>query len=237
MESEVEQLQLTHRLWAWFENNKTQAVWGAGILVIAGLVVSFFVWRQGEQVKMAGEALSSVMLSQATDPNARPPTAESFLKIATEYANSQAGARAVLLAASDLFVQGKYPEAKAQFERFTREHRDSPLMGQALLGVAACLDAQGKTNDAVQAYKDLIDHHLGENVLPQARFALARLYEAQTDPEKARTLFEEVERDNPYGSLGSEAGMRLEELKLKYPNLAPATTLTNPVPYKIEKAK
>ena len=56
-------------------------------------------------------------------------------------------------------------------------------------------------------------------MLPQARFALARLYEAQNKPELARNLFEEVERNNPYGSLGSEAGMRLEELKIKYPSL------------------
>jgi len=52
------------------------------------------------------------------------------------------------------------------------------------------------------------------------RFALGRLYEAQNEPEQARNMFEEVERTNPYGSLGSEAGMRLEELKLKYPSLA-----------------
>jgi len=238
MESEVGQLPLTHRLWAWFETNKTQTFWGAGVLVVVALVVGYFVWRQGEQAKNAGEALSSVMLAQATDPNGRPPTADSYLKVATEYPDSRAAARAVLLAASEFFVQGKYSDAKTQFDRFTREHRDSPLMGQALLGIASCLDAQGKTNEAITAYKDLIDHHPGENVLPQARFALARLYEGQNQPEKARTLFEEVERDNPYGSLGSEAGMRLEELKVKYPALAPATAIpTNPMPYKIEKAK
>jgi tetratricopeptide (TPR) repeat protein len=236
MGSEVGQLPLSHKLWAWFETNKTQTFWGATVLVVVGVIVSFFMWRQGERAQEAGEALSTVMLAQATDPNGRPATPEAYLKMAASYPNSIAASRAVLLAASDLFVQGKYPEAKAEFDRFAREHRDSPLMGQALLGAAACLDAQGKTKEATVAYKDLIDHHPGEAILPQARFALARLYEAQNEPEKARTLFEEVERDNPYGSLGSEAGMRLEELRLKYPNLSPPTPMpTNPVPYKIEK--
>ncbi len=47
-------------------------------------------------------------------------------------------------------------------------------------------------------------------------------------PELARNLFEEVERSNPYGSLGSEAGMRLEELKIKYPNLFTPTEPRRP---------
>lgn len=130
-------------------------------------------------------------------------------------------------------MEGKSSDAKAQFERFSREYTDSPFRGEALLGIAACLDAQGKANEAITAYKELIDRHPTDAVLPQARFALARRYEAQNKPELARTLFEEVERNNPYGSLGSEAGMRLEELKVKYPNLAassvPPTTNTLPL--------
>ena len=109
-------------------------------------------------------------------------------------------------------------------------------MGEALLGIGACLDADGKGRDAIAAYKDLIDHRPGDVVLPQAKFALGRLYEANSEPEKARNQFEEVARENPYSSLGSEAGMRLEELNMKYPQLMPATpTPTNALPYKIEK--
>jgi hypothetical protein len=69
------------------------------------------------------------------------------------------------------------------------------------------------------AYKELIERHPGDSAVPQAKFALARLYEAQNKPELARTYFEEVAQADPYGSVGSEAGMRLEELKIKYPNL------------------
>ena len=236
MQSEVEQLPLTDRLLAWFETNKTQAIVGVLVLVVVGLIVSFVIWRRDQQAVQASEALSRVMLGQATVPNARPATAEAFLKMASEYPDSRAAARAILMAASDYFVSGKYEDAKIQFERFTREHRDSPLMGQALLGIAACLDAEGKSSEALTAYKDLIDRHPGEAVLPQARFALASLYEAQNQPEKARPLFEEVVRENQYSSVGSEAGMRLEELKIKYPNLMPANPVpTNAAPYKIEK--
>jgi TolA-binding protein len=238
MESEVAQLPLWQKAWAWFEANKRQTLWSAGGLVVVGLVIAFFMYRQNETDVAASEALSGVAMPQLSGVP-RGDMADAYLKVAATYPNTPAGARAILLAAGSLFVEGKYPEAKTQFERFTREHRDSPFLGEALLGVAACLDAQGKSSEAITAYKDLIDRHSGDPVLPQARFALARLYEAQNKPEQARNLFEEVERSNPYGSLGSEAGMRLEELKIKYPNLAApvATTMTNALPLKLQPPK
>jgi predicted negative regulator of RcsB-dependent stress response len=236
MRSEVEQLPLADRLWAWFETNKTQAAAGIVVFLVIALIVSFVIWRRDQQASRAGEALSAVMLGPVTSPNVRPPSADEFLKMASEYPDSTAAARAIVMAASDYFVDGKFEDARIQFERFTRDHRDSPFMGQALLGVAACLDAEGKTNEAVTAYKDLIDRHPGEAVLPQARFSLACLYEALNQPEKARPLFEDVWREDSGNSIRSEAGMRLEELSIKFPSLmSPVPASTNPVPYKIEK--
>jgi tetratricopeptide (TPR) repeat protein len=90
-----------------------------------------------------------------------------------------------------------------------------------LLGIACCYDAVGRTNEAINAYKDLVDRHPNENVAPQARFSLARLYETQNMIEQARALYEDVAKADPNSSLGSEAGMRLEELKVLYPPPAP----------------
>jgi tetratricopeptide (TPR) repeat protein len=236
MESEAAQIPLWQQAWAWFETNKKPALWGAGAVVVIGLIVAFVLYRSNEADIAASEALSNVTLPGATGAS-RGDTVNAFLKVAATYPNSRAGARALLLAAANLFADGKYPEAKAQFERFTREYASSPFRGEALLGIASCLNAQGNTAEAVTAYKDLIDRRLSEYVLPQARFALGCCYEAQNKPELARNLFEEVERNNPSSSLGSEAGMRLEELKLKYPNLAipAAPPMTNAVPLQPQK--
>jgi predicted negative regulator of RcsB-dependent stress response len=236
MESDAAQLPLSHKAWAWFEANRKQALLGAGAVVVLGAIVGFYFYQQNEQERAAAEALSSVAVPQMTGARGAPEPAAAYLKIAADYPKTSAAARAVLLAAGNFFLEGKYTEAKAQFERFTREHGDSPFMGQALLGIAACQDALGKTNEAMVAYNDLVRQHPNENVVPQARFALGRLYEAQNDPDKARNQFEEVAKANPYGSLGSEAGMRVEELNLKYPKLVPLTPPpTNAVPIRIEK--
>jgi len=234
MESEATELPLWQQAWAWFEAHKKQTLWGTGGLVLVGLVVAFVLYRQDEADVAASEALSNVALPQMSGAS-RGDTPDAYLKVAAAHPGSRAGARALLLAAGGLFVDGKYDEARTQFERFNREYGDSPFKGEALLGIAACLDVQSKTNEAVAAYKNLIDRRPTDYVLPQARFALARLYEAQNKPELARSLFEEVARNNPYGSLGSEAGIRLEELKIKYPNLvAPVTpTPTNAMPFKV----
>jgi TolA-binding protein len=237
MQSEVAQMSLSDKLWAWFESNKKQAFYGIVALLFLGVVIGFVIWHKGEKEIAAGEALSSVSLRQTPGTGVRgAEPAEAYLKVAAEYPHSSAAARAVLLAAGSQFDQAKYDQAKAEFERFMREYQGSSFMGEALLGIAACYDAQSKTNEAITAYRNLVEHHPGESSVPQAKFALGRLYESQNKPEQARTMFEDVVRGDPYGSIGSEAGIRLEELKQKYPSLVPppatlpAPTFTAPPP-------
>jgi len=235
MESDVAHLSLAHQAWAWFEVNKKPAIVGAVVILFAGAAVSFYFYQRGETEQAAAEALSAAAVPQMGGARIGADPAAAYLKVASEYAGTSAAGRALLLGAGGLFTEGKYTEAKAQFDRFTREYANSPLTGEALLGSAACLDAMGNTNQAVMAYGNLVRQHPGENVVSQARFALGRLYEAQNDPDKARTEFEEVARANPYGSLGSEAGMRVEELNLKYPKLVPLGPTPTNAPMTIEK--
>ena len=220
MDSKVAELPVSDKLLAWFETNKKQAGYGAVAVVILGIILSYFFYHKSEQQVAAGEALTSASWNlAATGTAGRPGAAEAYLKVASLYPNSIAGARALLLAGGNLFVEAKYDEAKAAFDRCSREYPGSLVLGQALLGSAACLDAQNKVQEATTAYKNLIDRHQGDVSVPQAKFALARLYENQGKPEQARNLFEEVARADPTGSLGSEAGMRLEELRLRNPAL------------------
>lgn len=222
MQSNVAELPLTHKLWAWFETNRKPVLVGTAAAAVLGLIIWVMIWQQQQKQVSAGAALSDVAAMQMSGATPRAEAAAAYLKVAGDYRGSSAGARALLLAAGSLFVENKFSDAQVQFERFTREYRDSPFMGEALLGVAACLDAEGKTEAAISAYKNLIDRHPSDIVVPQAKFSLARLYEAQNQPELAKDLFQDVERANPYSSLGSDAGMRLEELIAKYPKLAPA---------------
>lgn len=210
---------------AWLEANKRQVLLGTGTAIVVGLIIYFIIWQRTEKQTAAGEAFSKALAAQINSPSGKSDPAE-FLKVANAYPGSKAAERALLMAAASLYAEGKYAEAQAQFEKFTREHPSSPLTAQALLGIASSLEAQGRTDQALNAYKSLVERYPGENVVPQAKFALGRTYEAQNKPELARNMYEDLARDN-LGTLAQEAGMRLEELKLKYPNLAPVLPATN----------
>ncbi|HVU99998.1 MAG TPA: tetratricopeptide repeat protein [Verrucomicrobiae bacterium] len=224
MDKNVPELTISDRFVAWYDANKQQALLGVLILILVGIGFGYLVWHSSEKDMEAGEALTSVTLAHANAGGGLNAGAhDALLKVANEYPNSKAGARARLLAAGNLFVDAKYDQARAEFEKFTRDYKDSPYLGEALLGIAACYDAQGKTNEAVSAYNNFIEHHAGEPGIPQAKFSLARLYEGQGKPDKAQLLYTDVERAEPGSTLGTEAGMRVEELKQKFPNLASVT--------------
>lgn len=228
MESDITQTDALWKLWAWFEKNKKQVIYGATGASAVALIVWFFVWRAHEKQVEASEALARVSLGQLMSPaGANQDNSQALLKVATDYPGSSAAERAVLMAGANLFTQGKYAEAQAQFGRFVRENGNSQFVPQAKLGVAAALEAQGKTNEALNQYKEVSDRHPNSAAAPQAKFALGRIYEAQNQPQQARKIYEELARTDAGTSFGSEASLRLEELNIKFP--PPAATNSAPV--------
>lgn len=230
MEQNVAGLSVFEQAWAWFEANKKQVAWGAGILVVVGVIVSYYVWSQGEKEVSAGEALSDAVAA-ALPGGSHAESADAYLKVAAAHPGTSAGARALLAAAGALFTQGKYAEAQTQFQKFSKDYPESPFRGQAMLGTAASLDALAKPEEAARAYKELIDRHPGETAVPQAKFALARIYESQNKLDQALGLYEEISRAQSYGSIVNEAGVKAEELRSKLPAhvSAPAATPAFPI--------
>jgi tetratricopeptide (TPR) repeat protein len=199
-------------LMGWLEKNKKQAAWAVGGIVVVALVVSFYVWNKGQREIDAGEALCDVR--PAAD------VAQTYLKLASQYGGTIAGGRAMLLAAGNSFVAGKYADAQSQFERLLREYPDSQFRGQALLGIAACLDTQGKAAEATTRYQDLIDRMPNDPATVQAKSAVARLYDLQNQPERALKLYEDLARTAGYSSHGLLASVMMQELLARHPELA-----------------
>ena len=234
MESNVTELPIHDRLLAWFETHKKESLWGVAVVLVVGLGIGFFLWRENERQAGANEALSRI-LGRSSTSSELPLLPETFLKVTAEHPNTDAGSRALLLAAASSFSRGRYADAKAQFESFRRDYHDSPLVNQALLGVAACLDAQGKTGEAVTVYNDILQHYSTDNVAVQAKLALAGLHEKQGKWEQARDAYSELIRAN-MGSISSEAGMHLGELFARHPELAPTKqSSTNPPAFALPK--
>jgi predicted negative regulator of RcsB-dependent stress response len=213
------------KLWVWGDAHKKHLLIGSLIVLVVGLLIAFYFAHQTQEQTDANFALSK-LVSRNVSPTTPGPGADALLKVGNDYPGTDAGQRALLLGAAGLFADGKYDEARAQFQRFLQEHADSPFVGEAALGVAATFDAQGRAQDAINAYRIAADHYPGDwNVAPQARLALARLLEAQGKFADAKGELMDAGRTYP-GEIGSEIGMRLRELFIAHPELIP----TNPAP-------
>jgi TolA-binding protein len=234
MEQKAAELTLGEKLFVWFEANKKQATWGAGIVIVVGFMVFYYIWAQGEKEVKAGKALSQVLAGNLFAGAGRTASPDAYLRVADGHPGTPAAAQALLLAGGALFVEAKYAEAQSQFQRFSREFPGNPFVSQALLGIAACLDAQGKVDEAARAYQDASSRYPGAHTVSQAKLGLARCYEAQGKLDQARTVYEELAAAESFSSVGNEAAFRLEALKAKPPVVSPeAPTTTNPPAFKL----
>jgi predicted negative regulator of RcsB-dependent stress response len=222
MESDITESALLYKLWAWGDKNRKQLLWGLVAVIIVGLGVAFWLAHSSQEQNDANDALSKLM-NHAASPTAPEASPEALLKLSSDYPGTDAGQRALLIAAGDFFADGKYDQAQAQFQKFQQQYSGSPLVPQAALGVAACYDAQGKTNDAVSAYQGVADRYPNDNVSSQAKLDLARLLEAQGKFKEARSNLEDVTHGFP-GTISQEANELLRELNAAHPELQPTNS-------------
>jgi predicted negative regulator of RcsB-dependent stress response len=229
MESDLTESALFYKLWAWGDKNRKQLRYGLIAIVVAGAIVAFGLAHAHEKQKDANSALAAVTSRSVGMPN--PVSApDALLKVNSDYSDTDAGQRALLLAAGDLFAEGKYDVALAQFSKFLKDYNSSPFAGQAALGIASCYDATGKTNDAVSGYQGVIDRYSTQNVVAQARLRLGILLEAQGKYRDARASFEDLARNFPGTMLASEGMSHLQQLNAAHPEVqaAPQATLAAP---------
>ena len=211
------------KLWPWVETNKNRLIAGTAIAILAIFAIWFVACQREAKALAAGEALTQAALA------AGGPSAAAYLKVAEQYSGTAAGQRALLQAAATSFAAGKFTDAQAQFQKYLDAHPDGEFASQAQLGVAASLDAQGKTDLAVGAYQRVASSASDVAVVSAAKFGQARIVEAQGRVNDAIVLYLDVARAGPSSSLGSEAAMRLMELRSKLPAATPAPVTAAPL--------
>ncbi|HEY0456234.1 MAG TPA: tetratricopeptide repeat protein [Verrucomicrobiae bacterium] len=217
-------------LLGWLETNKKRVLIGLGVAAVLGVIISLVAVSMTNREERASEELTKVGVPVNPTQPIAAGTADNLLKLSKEYSGTKAAARALLASASTLFLEGNYTAAQQRFEEYAKEYPDTPWIPQAAFGVAACLDAQKKTPEAISKYEEVRKRYANDNVADESKLALARLYEGQNRPEDAYKLYDELANANPYSALGSQAGMKREDLLEKYPQFAktnaPAPTAT-----------
>ena len=234
MHSDATQSDSYLRFVTWVQANLKRIIIGAVTVLAAIAVIAFISFEQGQKEIRASHALANVAVPLSPTAPMRPGTADAYLKVAKDHAGTKAGARALLQVGAAYFVEGNYADAQKTFEQFLREYPASEWIPQAHFGIASSLDAQGKTADAVLKFEEMRRRFANDATSDEVKLALARLFETQGKPADAHKIYSELVQVNPYGGMGSEAGVRKEELEKKFPELkatAPMTSLQQtPIP-------
>lgn len=215
----------------WLKANLKQVIIGTVIVIVVGGTVGFAVSHHMQREVRASEALSEVQTPNSSMAAPLPGQAEAYLKVANDHAGTKAAARALLEAGGVYFVEAKYADSQKAFERELKEYPESPWRVEATLGVAAALEQLGKTNEAIAKYEE-VRKNATAAVADEAKLSLARMYENQGKRVEALKMYDELLKAYPYGGLGMEAGIRLEDLTNRYPalgtNLVPVMPPTMP---------
>lgn len=206
---------------AWLELNKKRVLVGAGAVLLLIVALYVYFWqRQQSELEASSALLTLKALAESEEDT--PANAADFLKVAVAHRSTQAGERALLLAAGALYREGRYAEAQAQFEAFARAAGGSTLAPIAALGIAACLDAQDKVDAALGSYQGLVNQYPADPASARARLNMAALYEAKNQPEQALKLYDELTASaSGMSGTSMDAMRRRQALLQKHPELAP----------------
>lgn len=209
---------------AWFETHKLHLVYaGAAALAVWLAAFTYSHVRAGKEAE-ANTALAALNKPADKSGKQAQPLAADYLKVAEQHTGTRAAERALLFAADRLFAEGKFPEAKARFEKYLAANANSPAAAVALMGVAACQEAAGEMDKAVATYQQVLAQPSASPEAHQAKLALGMLHELKKQPDQALRLYDEVLRAKPVTVWRAEAEMRRDQLLRQHPQLAPGAT-------------
>ncbi len=213
-----------YNIYGWLHTNRKRVLAGAIVLAILAAVVATLVWNKTRKEAEASQALLTVPSLIAAAAPGESPSAKALLDLSQQFSGTSAGIAAELLAAKQLFLDGKYAEALQAFTKFAADHSGNPLVPQADVGIAACLEAQGKIGDAVNEYKKINAIYTGlPSVVIPVKLTLGRLSEADNKPTQAITYYKElINLNDPNDPWVREAYERFQLLVAKHPELNPA---------------
>ena len=213
-----------YNIYGWLHTNRKRVLTGAIVVAVIVAVVATIMWHKSQKEAEASQALLDVPSLIAPAPG-ESPSARKLLDVSQQFSGTSAGIAAELLAAKQLFLEGKYTEAQQGFTKFAADHSGNPLVPVADVGIAACLEAQGNIGEAVNQYKKVnaIYNTTMPSVVVPVILTLGRLSEADNKPAQAVTYYKELislqDRNDPWVV---EAYERFRLLVAKHPELTPA---------------
>ena len=177
----------------------------------AGIALGHALQVYRAPITSAGETPAPETTSFATAKDRAKAARAEFAQVTQKYPHTKSAEIAGYFMGVADQDAGNAAAAEKELKEVADE-RGSDLPGLAKFALAALYRSQGKDAQAVPLYKELIDHPTNTVPKLQAQLALASVYEAK-QPQDARNLYQQVQKENPDGPAGQIAAGRLGEMK------------------------
>lgn len=222
----------------WTQEHQKSLIWGVGaVVVIVAIVAGVWTWlgRQTEQANMAlGTAMRTfntpIRPAGAPAPNTpdAPPSFASleergkaaqkqFHDVAEKYGMVKPGKIARYMEGVSAMSAGDNATAE-QLLKKAADGGDRNVEALAKMALGNLYLATGRNSDAVRTFKELVDHPTETVSKPAAQLALGDAYQ-KTDPEQAKAIWQQVQKDNPQTPAAQSAQEKLAGKKMPRTNL------------------
>jgi tol-pal system protein YbgF len=114
--------------------------------------------------------------------------------------------------AYQLFKNGAYDQAIAQFEEFVRRNPKGPLAADAVYWIGEAQFGKGNFDAAVLQFDKVVREYPGSKKELNALLKQGQAFEKMGDNKSARIIYRKIVADQPHTAQGRIAGTRLKQL-------------------------
>lgn len=162
-------------------------------------------------IRPAGQPATPEMLTYSSALERAKAANTEFAAVAQKYSFTESGRIARYFEGITLRDMGDNAGAERQLEKVANSW-DKNMAGLAKLALANLYADTNQTSKAIERYKQLIDHPSDAVGKWTAQFQLAELYQANNQPQDARKLYEDLQKESPTTPVGQMATQRLRSL-------------------------
>jgi predicted negative regulator of RcsB-dependent stress response len=173
------------------------------ILVIALGGTSYYFYQQHQRDEVETKARAALV--QAKTP-------ADFLKVASDFPETDQATLALLRSADASYTQHDYDAAIATYHKVADNDKVDPVLRDtAALGIAGAQDSAGKTDDALASYLSLARRRDNTPFAPYAFYAVAHIYEQRGDKANEIETLSEAAGLDPNSFFTRQAQYRLKQ--------------------------
>jgi predicted negative regulator of RcsB-dependent stress response len=162
-------------------------------------------------IRPAGQAATPDTLSYGSAAERAKAANAEFTQVADKYSFTESGRIARYFEGITLRDMGDTAGAEKQLSEVASSW-DKSMAGLAKLALAGLYADTNQTAKAIDTYKQLIDHPATSVGKWTPQFELAELYTTNNQPQDARKLYEELQKESPTSPIGQVATQKLQAL-------------------------